>query len=67
MLSREPVSGEMLGEVLVHLEHAHRALASEDGLKLVIGQDLALVLWVLELMPLDVLPHLAHDLGTGQG
>ena len=38
------LSGEMLGEVLVHLEHAHPALAAEDGLQLLIGQDLALVL-----------------------
>ena len=42
-------------------------LPPKIGLKLVIGQDLALVLWVLKLMPLDVLPHLAHDLRTGQG
>jgi len=57
----------MLSKVLVHLEHAYLALACEDGLKLVIGQDLALVLRVLELTPLDVRLHLAHHLRTGQG
>ena len=45
----------MLGEVLVHLEHAHHALAPEESLKLGIGQDLALVPRVLKLMPFDVL------------
>jgi hypothetical protein len=45
------VSGEMLGEVLVHLEHAHCALAPEDGLELLIGQDLPLVLRMINSRP----------------
>jgi len=56
----------MLDEVFVHLEHAHLALAAEDILELVIRQNLALVLGVLETVGLDVVPHLAHNFSTGQ-
>jgi hypothetical protein len=40
----------MLGEVLVHLEHGHLVFA-EDPADLVIGQDLAAVLRVLQVVP----------------
>jgi hypothetical protein len=56
----------MLSKVLVHLEHAHLALAAKDSLKLVIGQDLALVLGVLQIVGLDVVSHFAHHLSAGQ-
>src|SRR3954471_5030310 len=56
---------EVLGEVLVHLEHGD-AVFAEHGLELVVGHDLALVLRVLELVALDVVPNLAHHLGAGQ-
>src|SRR4051794_37015259 len=56
---------QVLGEVLVHLEHGDAVLA-EHGLELLIRHDLALVLRVLELVRLDVVPNLAHHLGTGQ-
>jgi hypothetical protein len=35
-------------------------------LELLISQDLPLVLRVLEIVGLDVLPHLAYHLGAGQ-
>jgi hypothetical protein len=38
----------MLSEVLVHLEHADLVLAIKDSPKLLVGQDLALVLRVLQ-------------------
>jgi|UPI0004B967AD hypothetical protein len=43
------VSGEMVGEVFVHLEHAHLALAAEDSLELLISQNLSLVLRILKI------------------
>src|SRR4051812_40022931 len=52
---------QVLGEVFVHLEHADAVLA-EHGLELLVGPDLALVGWVLELVRLDVVPNLAHHL-----
>ncbi|USQ73107.1 hypothetical protein NF552_08075 [Roseomonas mucosa] len=55
----------MLGEVLVHLEHGDLVLA-EDLAQLVVGQDLALVLRVLQVMGLDVFPDLADDLAARQ-
>jgi len=44
---------QVLGEVLVHLEHGHAILA-EHGLEFLIGHDLALVLRVLKVVLLDV-------------
>jgi hypothetical protein len=41
----------VLGKVLVHLEHRHLVLA-EDLRELVLRQDLAAVLWVLQLLRL---------------
>jgi hypothetical protein len=40
----------MLSKVLVHLEHADFAFASVDGLKLIVDEDLALVLGVLQVV-----------------
>jgi hypothetical protein len=40
----------VLGNVLVHLEHADLVPAPEDGPELVIGQDLALVLEVARIV-----------------
>src|SRR4029079_14168925 len=57
-------SSQMPREVLVHLEHGHLVLA-EDALELVVGQDLTAVLGVLQVVGLDVLPDLAHDLAPG--
>src|SRR3954447_7952109 len=59
------LSGQVPGEVLVHLEHGHLVLA-EDALELVVGQDFTTVLRVLQVVGLDVLPHLAHHLAPGQ-
>src|SRR3954469_6253184 len=56
---------QVLGEVLVHLEHSH-AVFAEHLLQLVVGLDLALVLRVLEVVLLDVVPNLAHHLRPGQ-
>src|SRR3954447_7194834 len=52
--------------MLVHLEHGHLLLA-EYRLQLAVGQDLAPVLRVLQLVLLDVVPDLAHHLAARQG
>src|SRR5215218_1762292 len=52
--SRTP-SGQVPGEVLVHLEHGHLVLV-EDPLELVVGQDLTAVLGALQVVGLDVVP-----------
>src|SRR4051794_41709350 len=49
-------SAQVPGKVLVHLEHGHLVLA-EDALELVVGQDLAAVLRVLQVVGLDVVPQ----------
>src|SRR5260370_17313978 len=59
-------SRQMAGEVLVHLEHGHLVLA-EDPPELVIGQDFAAVLWGLQVVRADVLPHLAYYPAPGPG
>ena len=56
-----PRSGEVLAEVLGHLEHGHFVLA-EDFPELVIGEDFAAVLRVLQVVRLDVVPNLARHL-----
>ena len=56
----------MLGEVLVHFEHADLVFSTKDSPKLLIGQDLSLVLRVLKIVGLDVFPYFAHHLGAGQ-
>ena len=50
---------------LVHLEHVDLGLL-EHGRHLVVAEDLALVLWVLELVALDVFPELLDDLRAGE-
>ena len=57
----------MLSEVLAHLEHAHLVLAAEYGPKLVIRQNLSLVLRVLEVVRLDVRPTLLTTSVRGSG
>ncbi len=57
----------MLSEVLVHLEHADLVFAAKDWPELFVSQDLALVRRVLQIVGLDVFPHLAHHFGAGQG
>src|SRR5436305_11851742 len=56
---------EMAREKLVHLEHRH-FLFAEDGFELVVGKDLAPVLWVLQIVLLDVNPKLADGFGPRQ-
>src|SRR5690606_25146745 len=56
---------QMLREMLVHLEHRHAILA-EDLPQLVIGNDLALVLRVLQIVLLDMVPDLADHLAARQ-
>ena len=57
----------MLRDELRHLEHVHGLLAAEHFLQLLISVDIALVLWVLEVMLLDVRPELLDDLRARQG
>src|SRR5438270_13880401 len=56
----------MSGEMLVHLEHCHLVRA-EDFRELVVRQDLAAVLRVLQVVRADVLPDFAHHLAPGEG
>src|ERR1700726_4881584 len=56
---------QMAGKVLVRLEHRHLVLA-EDPPELIVGQDFASVLWVLQVVQANVLPHLAHHLSPWQ-
>ena len=51
----------MAPEQLVHGEHVYLILL-EDGVELVVAQNLALVGGVLELVALDVFPELLDDL-----
>ena len=55
----------MSRDELRHLEHGHFALAAEDNLQLRIGENVALVGWVLEIVLLDVFPEFLHDLPAG--
>ena len=48
----------MSGDELCHLEHGHFALATEEGLELLVREDVALVRRILEIILLDVLPEL---------
>ena len=59
-------SGQMLSEVLVHLKHADLVFATKDSPELVISEDLALVLGVLQVVLHDVFPHCSHHLGAEQ-
>ena len=52
---------EMAPEKLVHGEHVDLILL-EDGVELVVAENLALVGGVLELVALDVFPELLDDL-----
>ncbi len=51
---------------LGHLEHAHLALAVEYRPERVISVDLSSLLFILQTMPLDIIPKLFRKLGTGQ-
>src|SRR3954463_11774004 len=51
-------------EVLVHLEHSHPVLA-EDPPELIVRQDFAAVIWVLQVVRADVLPYPTHHLAPG--
>lgn len=55
---------ELVPEELVHGEHVDFILL-EDGVELVVTEDLALVAGVLEAVTLDVVPELLDYLGTG--
>lgn len=52
----------MLGDQLGHLKHGNGALAAKNGLKVVIGIDVALVGGVLEAMLFNILPKLFNYL-----
>src|SRR5207237_2665763 len=58
-------SAQMLGQMLVHLEHRATILA-ENLLQFVVGDDLALVLGILEIVLADMVPDLADDLAARQ-
>src|ERR1700761_7664896 len=57
---------QVAGEMLVHFEHAYLVLAAEDGLQLGVGQDVALVLRVLQVVLLDVVPNLGNHFTPGK-
>ena len=49
--------------VFVHLEHVNLRLA-KDSHHLLVANDLAFVLGILQIVAFDVLPQSLHDLGT---
>jgi hypothetical protein len=51
--------------MLVHLEHGHTVLA-ENRTQFVVGDDLALVLRILQIVLPDMIPDLADDLAARQ-
>src|SRR5215469_16333700 len=53
---------QVLRKVLVHFEHADLVLAVEDRLELGVGEDLALVGGILQIVLLDVGPDLRHGI-----
>ena len=52
-------------DVLVHLEH-RRLLAAEDLLQLGVSEDLPLIRRILEVVLLNIIPHLLHNFAAGQ-
>src|SRR5690606_25179946 len=56
---------KVLGDRRGHLEHGNLILA-DDSAKLVVGIDHALVVLVLQVVRLDVFPHLGRDLGAAE-
>ena len=47
-----------------HLKHRYLALTTEYHLQFVIGQNIALVGWILEIVLLDVVPEALHHLSA---
>ena len=58
-----PELGKMLGNEFRHFKHIHHRLATEHFLQVFVGIDVTLVLWILEILLLDVDPELFDDLG----
>jgi len=56
---------KMFRQMFVHIEHRY-SVAAENQLELIIRQNFALILGVLEIIPLYVGPHFLDDLGPGQ-
>src|ERR1043166_7277686 len=56
-----PALLQVLVDELRHLEHRDAALATEDRLELLVGDDHAALLRILEAVPLDVRPELLGD------
>ena len=50
---------------LGHLEHCDFALTAENDLELIVGQNVALIARILQIVRLDILPELFHDLAAG--
>ena len=59
--------GHVWRDELRHLKHGYFCFTTEERLKLVIREDVALVSWVLEVILLNVLPDLLSDLRAGHG
>jgi hypothetical protein len=55
----------MRAHVFGEFKHRGRVLTAEDGLQLVVCVDIALVLFVLEIVLLDVIPDLLGDRAAG--
>lgn len=56
---------EVAAHQLVHLEHVY-FLVLKYGSHLLVAEDLALIIRVLEVLGFDVLPQLLHDLRSRQ-
>ncbi len=57
---------KMLANKLGHLEHVDNRLAAKHGLQRVIRIDVPLILFILELVLLDVDPKFLGDLTAGK-
>ena len=55
----------MRGDQFGHLKHIDFAFAAKNRLQFVVGDDIALVGRVLEVVLLNVRPQLLYDLSTG--
>lgn len=55
---------QVVPDLTVHAEHGHLGLL-EDRLELLVAYNLASVVWILQVVLLDVLPDFLDHMGTG--
>ena len=55
-----PKLGEVFGDQLGHFKHVDYLLAAEHCFQVLVGYDVALVFWILQVMLLDIHPQSLH-------